>query len=112
MEILPVSLIIDLTPSEEARLVAAAKETGVDAAELAKRLVTAHLPAVAGDNEPEPKQGKSEGQNGAEIVSDAPTQELFAKWAQEDALLTEAERAESDRIYAELEKAGIPRIQI
>jgi len=118
MEVSPVSLVIDLTPAEEARLVAAAEETGVDAVEYVKRLVTDHLYAVpaAGDDVRDPERSKpgsqTESQNGAQLAPDVPTQLLFAKWAQEDALLTEAERAESDRIYAELESAGIPRIQI
>ena len=41
-----------------------------------------------------------------------PTLALFAQWDREDALMTPEEKAENDRIYAEIEKNGIPRVQL
>ena len=38
------TLTIDLTPAEQARLAAAARQTGMEPAALAKQLVTDHLP--------------------------------------------------------------------
>ncbi len=38
------TLTIDLSPTEQARLTAAARQTGLEPAALAKRLVTEHLP--------------------------------------------------------------------
>ena len=43
------TLTIDLTPAEQARLIAAAQQTGLEPTALAKRLVTDHLP-TAGDS--------------------------------------------------------------
>src|SRR5579884_1290993 len=40
------TLIIELTPSEEARLEAAARQEGIGPSELAKKLVTEHLPPL------------------------------------------------------------------
>ena len=38
---------------------------------------------------------------------------LYAKWAEEDARMTEAERLENDRIYDELERTGFAdRLQL
>lgn len=45
-------------------------------------------------------------------MSDVSTQALFAQWAEEDAQMTDEERAENERIYIEIEKNGIPRVQI
>ena len=43
---------------------------------------------------------------------DVSTQELFAKWAEEDAQLTEEEKTKNERIYAEIEKNGVSRVRI
>lgn len=40
------TLILELTPAEEARLAAAAAQNGLEPAALAKKLVTEHLPAL------------------------------------------------------------------
>lgn len=41
-----------------------------------------------------------------------PTLALFEQWAREDAEATPEERAEEERIYAQIERNGIPRVQI
>ena len=41
-----------------------------------------------------------------------PTVALFEQWATEDAEMTPEQVAENERIYAEIEKNGIPRVQI
>ena len=108
------NLIIDLTPSEEAQISAAAKETGLAPAELVRKLVKEHLPAVstADDDDLDAKLHKWQEQDGIKLLPDVSTQALFAQWAEEDAQLTEEERAENERIYTEIEKNGIPRVQI
>lgn len=85
------NLIIDLTASEEAEISAAAKQNGMAPADLVKKLVKDHLPTA---------------------TPNVSTQELFAKWAEEDAHMTDEERAQNERVYAEIEKHGIPRVQI
>ena len=41
-----------------------------------------------------------------------PTLALFAQWAAEDAQMMPEQQAENDRIYAEIEQNGIPRVQL
>lgn len=105
------SLVIDLTPSEEARISAAAKQIGIAPSEWVKKLVEANLP-VTGEEDLDSKLRHPQEQNGIALMPDASTQSLFAQWAEEDARLTEAERTKNDRIYSEIEKNGIPRVQI
>jgi hypothetical protein len=85
------NLTIDFTASEEAEISAAARQNGMAPADLIKELLKEHLPAV---------------------TSHVSTQDLFAKWAEEDAQLTGEEREQNERVYAEIEKNGIPRVQI
>jgi hypothetical protein len=41
-----------------------------------------------------------------------PTLALFAQWDDEDSRMTPEQRAENERVYAEIEKNGIPRVRI
>ena len=77
------TLIIELTPAEEAQLTAAAHRAGVAPAEFVRKLVTAHLPAVV-----------------SELPTD-PTLTLFAQWGAEDAQMTPEEIADAQREYDE-----------
>ena len=105
------SLVIDLTPSEEERISAAAKQTGLAPSEWVKKLVEANLP-VTEEEQLDSELLHGQVQNGTTSIPDASTQALFAQWAEEDARLTEEERTNNERIYAEIEKNGIPRVQI
>lgn len=95
------TLIIDLTPTEEACLTAAAQEVGLAPAELAKKLLTNQLPGLAA--------------KGAEVD---PTLALFARWEREDAGMTPEEVAEEERqwkefkgnLNAERNRAGARRL--
>ena len=51
MEIDDMTLTIELTPDQEARLAEFAQREGLDPAAMAQRLVTEHLPSLSGDNE-------------------------------------------------------------
>ena len=90
------ALIIHLTPSEEARLEAAARRQGLDPAEFAQKLVTERLPPLPSDQEEDP------------------TIALFAQWDREDAAMTAEELEEAKReaeefkqnINAERRRAG------
>ena len=80
------TLTIHLTPTEEARLEAAAGREGLDAAELARRLVIERLPPV------KPDEGED------------PTLALFAQWDQEDAAMTLEEIDEARREAKEFKR--------
>ena len=78
------TLTIDLTPAEEARLTAAARRAGLAPAEAARKLVTEHLP-------PAP-EGEED-----------PTLALFAQWDAEDRQMTPEEAAEEQRVWERFE---------
>ncbi len=81
------TLTIDLDPSEQARLDAAARQEGMGAATLAKRIVTEHLP-------PAPP-----------AVEEDPTLALFAQWDREDAQMTPEELTAAQEDFAEFKRS-------
>lgn len=52
----------------------------------------------------------SEAQNAA--TNPNPALALFEQWDKEDAQVTPEQQAENERIYAEIERNGIPRIRL
>lgn len=108
------NLTIDLTATEEAQISSAARHAGLAPAELVKQLVKEHLPAVDTDHENDLGDTLETWQlreHVASNINDA-TQALFAQWAEEDEHLTDEQRQENERVYAEIEKNGIPRVKI
>ncbi len=108
------NLTIDLTATEEAQISTAAKNAGIAPAELVRQLVKEHLPIIPAEHESDIDATLQKWQRQDQSTSNAndATQALFARWAEEDAHMTDGEREENDRIYAEIEKNGIPRVQI
>ena len=104
-------IVIDLTPQEEERICVAARQNGLAPSEWVKKLVVANLPITAPMQLP-PEHTEAQLQDGTFSLHAASTPALFAIWALEDALLTEEERQKNERIYAEIEKNGIPGVQI
>lgn len=100
------NLIIDLSPSEAARLSEAAKLVGIAPAELVKELVKEHLPALPGRHEDslDAKLRKWQDQDGTKLTPDVAAQTLFAQWAEEDAQMTDEEHEAEDRLWEDLEK--------
>jgi len=100
------NLVINLTPSEEAELAAASKQTGLAPAELLKKLVKEHLPAVLATHEDDldARLRRWQEQDGTTLLPDVPVQTLFAQWAKEDAQMTDEEREAEDRLWEDLEK--------
>lgn len=77
------TLTIELTSAEEARLVAAARQEGMPPAELARKLVTDHLQQTAKASDP--------------------TLALFAQWESEDAQMTPEEMDQERRLWEKFE---------
>ena len=102
-------LIIDLSPSEEAQLAAAANQNGLNPAEIVKRWVKEHLPVtpVIAHADLDAKLRKWQEQDGAVLMPDVSTQALFAQWAEEDGQMTDEEREVEDRLWADLENRTI-----
>ncbi len=67
------TLTIDLTPAEEARLADAARRAGLAPAEAARKLVTEHLPPIKDERTRE------------EIARNAPSISLLRSWLAEEA---------------------------
>ena len=80
------TLTIELNPTEEVRLVAAARQKGIPLAEFARKLVTEHLPPLTTNEEADP------------------TLALFAQWEREDANKTPEEIAAEDQLWNEFEQ--------
>ena len=76
------SLTIELNAAEQARLAAAAKQEGMAPAELARKVLTDHLPRLA---------------EGAQ--DEDPTLALFREWAAEDAKRTPEEAARENELW-------------
>ena len=81
-------LTIDLSPADQARLAAAARQKGVAPAELAREIVTEHLPPV-----PEPSDEPQD-----------PTLALFAQWEKEDAQMTPEEIEGERRLWEQFKQ--------
>jgi hypothetical protein len=82
------TLSIELTPDEEARLQAAAREQGLDPAICAHRLLTEHLPPLGAD--------------AAQASERDRTIELFEQWEAEDATDDPEEIARRNQEWEEL----------
>ncbi|MFN3648945.1 MAG: hypothetical protein ACK47B_05125 [Armatimonadota bacterium] len=95
------TLKLELTPDDEARLARAARDQGLSVEEVARRLLAEHLPPLEQLNE-----------------DSDPTLALLAQWDREDAHLTPDEVAEERRLWndfkrnvnAERERAGSRRL--
>lgn len=87
------TVVLNLTPPEEANLRQTATLMGLAPEELVRDIVIKHLPTI-------------------DQTTLSPTEELFRQWAIEDAEMTDEQRSDNERIYAEIERNGIPRTQI
>lgn len=97
---------IDLTSTEAERLGAAARRAGLTPAELVKRLAFEHLPDA-----PAPAEETLDGrlrqwqeQDRRPLTPDIPAQTLFARWAEEDASMTDVERGAEDHLWQEFQQ--------
>ena len=76
------TLTIELTPEQEARLAEAAQREGIEPGALAQKLVADHLPPA---------------------IEQDPTLALFEQWRQEEALLTPEEIEQESRLWESVE---------
>lgn len=76
------SLMIELSHDEQARLAAVTKQEGLAPEELARKVLTDHLPPLAAERQPED-----------------PTLALFRQWAEEDAKRTPEEAAQENELW-------------
>ncbi|WP_395140915.1 hypothetical protein [Armatimonas sp.] len=88
------SLVIDLPDSLEKHVEREAQKVGVSPSEYIVHLI--QIAAVPS----------------AMVYESQATQELFARWDEEDATMTLDEQKTSLYTFAEIEKYGIPRVRI
>ena len=79
------TLTIELGATEQARLTAAAKQEGLAPAELARKVLTDHLPPLA------------------EEALEDPTLALFRQWAEEGAARTTEDAARENEIWEQFQ---------
>jgi hypothetical protein len=77
------TLTIDLNPAEQAQLTAAAKQQGVAPEELARKVLTAHLPAV--------------------VERENPTLALFRQWEAEAAARSPEEAERENELWEQFQ---------
>ena len=99
------ALTLHLSPDEEAKLAAAARDLGLDPAEWLKRVALNSLPASEkGLCDLDATLRLSQLQTGTALMPQVSTRELFAKWAAEDVRMTDEERDTQDRLWEEIER--------
>lgn len=77
------TVTLELTPTEEARLAEASRRTGLPVAEAIHSVLAEHLPSVDAENDP--------------------TLALFAQWDAEDAAMTAEESEAEPRLWERFE---------
>ena len=108
------NLEIPFTPAEEARLSEAARQSGIAPAEFVRRLALRYLvpESTHAEDDMDSKLSAWKEKESTGVSSEEAARQLFARWAEEDARMTPDEEAQNERIYAEIEKNGIPRVRI
>jgi len=100
------TITVNLTPMEEAQLSSEAIQNGLDTSELVQNLLREHListPLTSADKvRIKLRQWQKETKT---VTSPAiPAHELFARWAEEDAQMTEEEMEAEDRLWEDFQK--------
>ncbi|MEO7714856.1 MAG: hypothetical protein ABIY70_01530 [Capsulimonas sp.] len=100
------SLLINLTPAEEARLSAAARRRGVAPAQFAETLLRENLPEEvdADVNDVLAKLHQWQAETGTKTSAHKSASVLFAEWAEEDANMTVAEREAENQLWSDIER--------
>lgn len=101
------SLVVPFTRTEEERLSAVAKQIGMAPAELIRRLALEHLPHVPADTDGriDALLRRWQEEDGTDLMPDVPTPALFARWAAEDAGMTDEEREAEDRLWRKVQES-------
>ena len=100
------SILVTLTPTEEARLSTVAIQNGLAAAELAAKLLREHLSSESMTPTERLQAKLREWQKETETETFPPTSahELFTRWAEEDANKTDEEIAANDRLWEDYQQ--------
>ena len=99
------SITVNLTPAEEARLSTEARRDGLAMADLAAKLLRKHL-SYAPESSPDRVRAKLrqwQKETATETLPALSAHELFSKWAEEDTHMTEEEQEAEDRLWQDFE---------
>ena len=107
------SITINLTPAEEERLSYMATQSGLAPEEMARKLVSYHLPSASPIEEMSRRIREWQEQDRtptlpstAERPGLTPTSALFQQWAEEDAQKTDEDEKEAeDQLWQDIEKS-------
>ena len=100
------SITVNLTPAEEAQLVAEAVGNGLDAGQLVAKVVRDHLnaPPKRTMDEVLGKLHQWQTETKTETAPSISAHELFAKWDEEAAQMTDDERDAEDRLWEDFQE--------
>ena len=100
------SILVNLTPTEEARLATEATLSGLEASELAAKLLREHLMSepVPSADMVRAKLRQWQVETETETFPTTSAHDLFAQWAQEDADKTDEEIAANDRLWEDYQE--------
>jgi len=100
------SILVNLTPTEEARLSSVAMQSGIAPAELAAQLLREHLTSnpVSTADMVRAKLHRWQKETATETSPAISAHELFTRWAEEDSHMSPEEKAAEDRLWQDFEK--------
>jgi valyl-tRNA synthetase len=102
------SLLINLTPTEEALLSDAAMQTGLAPEVFVEKLVREHLPNARSNNYPNDELDKKlrqwQEQDGKTLMPTRTAAEIFAQWEKEASQMTDEEHTTEDQFWEDFQK--------
>ena len=101
------SILVNLTPTEEARLSSVAMQSGIAPAELAAKLLREHLTSTPTSTADlvRAKLHLWQKETATKTSPATSAHELFTRWAEEDSHMSEEEKAAEDRLWQDFEKS-------
>ena len=98
--------MIDLTPAEEKRVAAAARQAGIEPTELIKRVALAHLsePRAEIGRELDVQLREWQQIDRTDLTPVISTQSLVAQWLEENAHISDSERQAEERLWEVIER--------
>lgn len=98
------SIVVNLSPSEEARLSDAALRSGLEPEEVVRKLLSEHLPGLGPNDELDNVLSDRQKKDNIKLMPSHTAAELFGKWDREASLMTDAEREAEDQLWEDFQK--------
>jgi ribosome-binding protein aMBF1 (putative translation factor) len=98
------TVTLNLTPQEVARLAAAASKTGLAPEALAEKMIREQLPVVSVADELSAKLQERHALDQIHFMPTRTATEIFAEWDREATLMTDEERDTEDQLWEDFQK--------